>query len=555
MKKFRRIMALLIATVMVLSMGAVAFAEGTGSIKITGVKDGHTYTAYQILKGTAKTTTEGGVEKTELTGLQWGDNVTEAFKTGKGTAAEYAETLTNEAAAKSLAKTLADGQATLLNGNSGTADATNGTATITGLADGYYLVIDTAGTGVAEEDDAFSQYIVQVVAGKEVPVTAKLDVPEFEKKVKDDDYTTDDGAQKTGVSVGVGYNDAADYDIGDDVPFELLGTLPTNYAEYTTYKYEFHDKACDGLDIKADTVKVFVDDNEVTTGFTKTVSDDKHTLDIVFANLKTAVPTATADSKVKVTFDATLNKSAVIGLDGNTNDAYLVFSNNPTDGGNGTSKTPEDEVLVFTYELDVTKVDGANTELKLKDAQFVLSKDRKFVKLDANGKVDGWLDTEPSIYADPAGENYTEAEIKAAAATGVLIADANGKFIVSGLDAGDYELKEIKAPKGYNLLSDAIAVTVKATQKNLQNYKDVDAYNEPNEVLTELKIDVTQDGKKTTGDGNTTTGIVDATVTNNSGATLPSTGGMGTTLFYLVGAVLVIGAGVMLVSRRRMQNM
>ena len=143
MKKFRRMMALLLAMTMVLSMGITAFAAPKTNNKLTinGAKKGHTYTAYQVLSGELKTETVEGETTESLTGIQWGTGVSDAFKTAKGNAAEFAEKLTDEAAAKALAKELATGTGNLGTA-AGSATATaDGTVEITPLADGYYVII------------------------------------------------------------------------------------------------------------------------------------------------------------------------------------------------------------------------------------------------------------------------------------------------------------------------------------------------------------------------------------------------------------------------------
>ena len=171
---------------------------------------------------------------------------------------------------------------------------------------------------------------------------------------------------------------------------------------------------------------------------------------MAFADL-TSVEGVTADKYIIVEYTATLNKDAEIGLPGNPNKVYLEFSNNPNSGGEGdTGKTPEDKVIVFTYELDVTKVDGEDADTKLKDAEFKLyDENGKYAHCDA-GKVTGWADTEEG--------------------GSTLKSDENGLFKVIGLDDGTYWLKETKAPDGYNLITDPIKIEIKATTVNDQDW-------------------------------------------------------------------------------------
>ena len=249
-----------------------------------------------------------------------------------------------------------------------------------------------------------------------------------------------------------------------------------------------------------------------------------------------------------VFYDAVLNENAEIGLPGNENSAYLEFSNNPN--GEGTGRTEEDTVIVFTYELDGTKVDGANHETTLEDAQFVLLNGAKTrVACVANGKFVEWV--EPDDIKDGLTGNDT---LKMGQLTKedfinggglVITSGADGTFKIAGLDDGTYYLREIQAPNGYNLLENDVELVITADTANGQNWNGIAA-----DALTGLTIAV-NDGEPQPG--NTETGIVNVTVENNQGATLPETGGMGTTLFYIIGGLLVVGAGILLVVRIRMK--
>ena len=178
---------------------------------------------------------------------------------------------------------------------------------------------------------------------------------------------------------------------------------------------------------------------------------------------------------------------------------------------------------MFTYELDVTKVDGKDNTKKLEGAQFVLrNSDGQYATLDNNKKISGWVTTKEE--ATP------------------LVSDENGLFSVIGLDDGTYELIETVAPKGYNLLSTPITVIIAAETNHNEEYLGT-----PSNALKTLQITV--DGEP--ADGNTASGIVEATVENNVGAVLPETGGIGTTLFYMFGGIMAAGSALMLVVRRR----
>lgn len=544
MRKVKKLLGLLLAAVMVLAMGVPTFAaSGSYTLTISGASDGHTYEAYQIFAG------DLSENEQTLSNVKWGDGVNgEALLAAlKGTeeeptayqtcmtAADVAKVLESYENNSSEMKAFADiaGQH-LTKTTSGTASAYNEDSksyTISGLAAGYYLVKDKDDS--VPGTDAYTDFILKVV--QNTTVTPKSDVPTVEKKVQEDDKYNQDGGY------GNGYNDVADWNIGDAVPFKLIGTLPTNFADYDIYQYIFHDTLSDGLDLNEGSIKVYYASDKAGTDKTEiplgkyeveapgTEGTDQCSFEVAFADL-TSVEGVTANKYIIVEYTATLNKDAEIGLPGNPNKVYLEFSNNPNSGGEGdTGKTPEDKVIVFTYELDVTKVDGADADTKLEDAEFKLyDENGKYVIVDADGKVIGWADNE--------------------AGGSTLKSDENGLFKVSGLDDGTYWLKETKAPDGYNLITDPIKIEIKATTVNDQDWTAMEG---PADALTALEIKVTVGSTTTSGNGDTESGIVETDIKNNKGAELPETGGMGTTIFYVLGAILVLGAGGLLIVRRR----
>lgn len=185
---------------------------------------------------------------------------------------------------------------------------------------GYYLIKDKDGSVSGTSADTYTTYIVKVVGN--VTITPKSNVPSFEKKVKDTNDTT--GATSD-------WQDSADYDIGDEVPFKLEGTVASNYADYKTYYFAFHDKAEAGLTFNKDSVKVYVGSTLIpSTGYQLVTNPtDGDTFDVVFDNLKN-IAAVHADSKITVEYTATLNDKAVLGNQGNVNTAHLEFSNTPT---------------------------------------------------------------------------------------------------------------------------------------------------------------------------------------------------------------------------------
>ena len=565
MRKAKKLAAVLLSLTMAMLLTIPAFAAENYSITIQNDKTGHTYEAYQIFTGDVSSDAQqgGNVEGPILSNIVWGRGVNgadllaalqeaDAEKYGQcADAADVAEALGAENAAAADAAAFAEIAAEHLTDATGTANApVDGNYVIEGLPAGYYLVKDQDGS-LEGDADAATEYIVQVL-GNVAMEPKDSDIPTVEKKVSEEDYHQDDG-------YGTTYNDVADWDIGDSVPFKLIGSIP-DMSAYDTYEYIFTDTLSNGLTLQEGTVRVYIAvnrDDEVrdytplTEGedYTLTVNNVENgggSFSIDFDDLKTAPYVDQGNRNfVIVTYDATLNANAEIGLDGNPNDVYLEFSNNPN--GDGLGRTAEDTVIVFTYELDGTKVDGENAETKLEGAEFVLlNGGHTRVAHIENGKLVGWINL-PEGYGD---RNYNEIPYETWQAldgtTSVIMTSAaEGAFGVSGLDEGTYYLMEIKAPTGYNLLENALRLDIAAVTANGQNWA-----GDPAAALTALTIDVDRGGAQ---NGDVGTGAVALTVANNQGATLPETGGMGTTLFYVIGGLLVAGAGILLVVRLRMR--
>ena len=540
MKQTRKLLSLLLALAMVCALAATAFAA-TVTVPSDGILKDHTFTAYQIFSGRE----ERGI----LSDVQWGNGInSDNFLAALKADSTYGNLFTNCTEAAAVADVLsanntntalANAVAKLAYANLKEGTGTTLSAPATELADGYYLIVDT--TANVGEGGAYNASLLQVVGN--INIAVKTDAPTVEKKVLE----------------GNTYQDAADYNIGDAVPFRLIGSVP-DMSRYDTYKYIFHDTLSTGLTLNAGSIKVYVADDkagtnksDITSSWTVGTGANGETFTVSCNNIK-AINSVSQGKYIIVEYTATLNQSAEIGLPGNSNKVYLEYSNKPDQSGSGennTGNTPKDEVLVFTYELDTTKISGTEyvkapegtldknkdengyllddngnkIPLKLDGAEFVLSRgtgdSKEYVKLDGNANVIGWT------------KNQSEAT--------VLKSDVNGLFKVIGLDAGTYYLKETKAPAGYNLIQSEIAVVITAT---------IGAGNDGKTTLTNLEV--TAD--RIAGTGDVDSGIVGITIANNKGSTLPETGGIGTTIFYTVGGILVLVAVVLLVTKKRMNG-
>lgn len=490
MKTLKKAMSVLVSLLMIFTFALPAFADSATTYTIKAPANTHQYEIYQIFTGDLS----GNI----LSNVKWGRNGTGTVGNAVDSTIIAELTAVNSKSDREILNVVEP----CANLNSTpVATITNG-ATYSAAA-GYYLIKDKDNT--VSGADTYTTYIVKVV--NDVTITPKGNVPSFEKKVKDINDTTDTDASA--------WQDSADYDIGDKVPFKLEGTVASNYDDYKTYYFAFHDKAEAGLTFNKDSVKVYVDSKEITSGYNvETSPADKDTFDVVFDNLKT-ITDVRADSKITVEYTATLNDKAVLGNQGNVNTAHLEFSNNPNKvhGGSGkpeTGNTPEDSVIVFTYQVVVNKT-KANGDA-LSGAEFTLEKVHK----------DG---TKTSITAVKSNGDTT--------------------FTFKGLDDGDYILTETVTPATYNTI-EPIRFTVTADHKITWNGEA------RNTILTSLTGNVTSGTADFMPDK--TEGSLTTKVINQSGATLPGTGGIGTTIFYVIGGLLMAAAAVLLITKKRMNS-
>lgn len=495
-------MALLAAFALVLAMAVPAFAD-EAKYKITIKNSVGTYEAYQIFKG--------DLEKNVLSNIEWGTGVTEAGKNafeGK-TAAQVAKTLeNNETAAKVFATEISKYLGTV---------AGEGTDEITGLSAGYYLIKNESVNG----NEAYTDFILEVV--KDVEITPKGQKPTLEKQIKHNDG-------EWGV--------VGDNQIGDTVEFRTITTVP-NTTGYTKYDYEIHDEMSVGLtsnvtDASGITIKIDDNDNKELERSYYTVTVDANKFCVKVDILK-----AIKEGKIKegdklyTYYSGVLNKDAKVYDEGNQqNGACLLYSTNPHNEADW-SKSPAVRVYDWTFKMNVQKVDGANPDKKLEDAKFVLSKSGtvNLGTIDENGTPAETENLIKLVY-DSAKKTYRVATASDKNITYVMTA---GDITIKGLDdAENYYLYETKAPAGYNRLTEPVKFKINAT------------YNETGDHYEAVSTKV--------GDAEAAVTGLKVSVENNAGTTLPSTGGMGTTVFYVVGGGLMAVAVVLLVTKKRMEN-
>ena len=548
MKTMKKMLTLVLALLMVVSLALPAMAADTYTITIEGSKSntnaesakGHTYEAYQILTGTMS---DAGLN---LGNPEWGANVNVATflpalkaDTYYGTGTENifsAVTTAKEFAAVVAASTFTVAQLEHLAGllhqhlQGAPVDVSEETAPPYKLEveAGYYLIKDKDNSLTGLDKD-YTDIILHI--SQDVTVYHKGSVPTIEKTVSE---------------ANSAYYESIEMAMQREYYYKLVGTLPSDFDDYTEYEYNFVDTMSAGITfVDADpskagdqlvsaiavysstsTEETLVQDAGYTVEVVKN-ADNTTTLKVKFADLKhDAKHPFQAGDKIIIIYKAKLNENAVVGGKGNDNTAYLEYSNNPN--GEGTGKTSSDGGKVYTYGINLTKVDGKTPDTKLEGVKFILYREilqsggtyiYKYAKVNASGAITEWADNE-------------------ADAT-VLTTDANGQITVKGLDSGViYSLKETSTLDGYNQILDPINIHLTAEKTG-----DVvtRVWMEDNTHVTDIASYVV--GSDVIG--------VQFNVPNYMGDVLPSTGGVGTTIFYILGAVMALGATLLLITKKR----
>lgn len=515
MKNVKKLLSILVVLTLVLSLGATAFAA---EITLPDEAKDHTMVAYQIFAGAQNE--QSATDQLGVTG--WGANISEPDTFLVAMAAAYPEGgfeagMTAVEAAEAIGKlaSTSDASVNVALGNAiAAAVKAQGIAGVTfqdGKADlgtGYWVIVDE--TTELPANESRSTVLLEVV-GKALTLQDKIDQPTVDKKA--------DGV------------DAEVKGLGDTVTFTLTATLPENYADYASYFLAFHDTMDAGLTFKAvssvacGAATANVKTEEAAGYELVELPTDGCTFEVKLANVKDIFPQAKAGDTITVTYTAEVNSNAVVK---NENDVKLEYSENPAKTeDHGT--TPEETVVVFTFQLHGTKVEPGEEEgtyKPLEGASFTL-----YMK-DATGDYE---------YNGEMYKVYRE-QVKAE-----LQEDGSYAFAFDQLGKGEYLLVETVVPDGYNKAPDIY-------------FKVVDTYGTDEQVNGAEVQDA--DGNKIDTNGaaivfgaeGTVDGVIDEQVINNSGLELPETGGIGTTIFYVIGAILVAGAVILLVTRKRMSG-
>lgn len=533
-KAIKKLLAALLAVAMVCAMAIPAFAYDTEE----DIDKNHCYDAFQIFKGDV---TGNDTDGFKISNVGWGSSIAHpneflAQLTKDSTiGGEFETNFTAQEAVAVISKwhdsdnnsiafarcvcnyVYSDGaSAPVLQGGH-----TNGFEL---KEAGYYLIVDTSSFSSDANNDsyhAYNSFLLKVNKDHyHVQIKPKVVKPTVEKKVYDNDDNSTSGDNN-------GWGSSADHAINEEFKFRLIAKLPASegraYDYYNKYTVCFNDTLSAGITFdKLDTVEITNGDGGASqaidaANYTLTPNDPQSFFKLSIDDVKTCVPDLNKGATITVTYTAHLNENAAVnGSAENKNSVRLQYSNNPRpDGeywGYTPNYTPESEVYVYTYQLNNTKYhDTAEKGNELKDVGFRLYSDKAChdedeIKLKMND--DGTYSRDFS----------TEGK-------GVeMLSNKDGQFNVKGLDAGTYYLRETKTPDGYSACPDT-KIVISAT------------HDEHNVSLS--------------GESNLNNKIINKKA---GGITLPSTGGIGTTLFYVVGGGLMVAAIVLLVTKKRMEN-
>lgn len=523
------------------AMAAVTYGTGSITINKTNKNGAVTYDGYQIFKANVTdddTNSTGKVEKN----IAWANDSVKTAVEKVIKAEGYAGTTAEDAATfistkvtntnnttKVDATSFANKLAKAVDGLTAETSVTPGTAAT--LNEGYWLfVTDTTATDSKKDTIGTSPIFAVVGGATAVTVTEKssVDVPTVTKKVKNDASSAD-------------YTSVADSQVGQNLTYQLTGTVADNINTYDTYKYNFSDVLSAGLTADAKSVKVTIGEKEVSTdSYTKNYDTTSNTLTVDFTDLKSAKDTSgtaisvTTGTKVVVTYTAKLDptKTVTFGGAGNDNTVTLTYSNNPHSTGTGTS-TPS-SAKTFTYQLVLHKVDRT-TEKNLSGAKFTIQ---------ATGADEG------------AGTQYVQKDGTLGTDTYEFTTADDGTIDVKGLDAGTYTVHETTAPSGYDTVTDftfEIKPTYDQTGATLTKLENV--LTATDSVIAGDTNGVTTDNVLTASGKNaadTTTGTVKITVGDAKRSSMPLTGMDGVTFTWIAGGtVLVIGMANLIRMKRK----
>lgn len=511
---------------------AAAATTGTGTITVNANKnvsgDTTSISGYQIFTADVIDGTTGSLATKTVSNIDWASDtvatiVNEQIKAVDGT---YAGTTAQEAADWLSANASGTGTATIVSssdafGKIASALRAAGVSatpvpldTATTLSSGYWLFVTTTGSTSGAIDQVGTAPIYAVVGGSAVTVDQKSDLPTVNKYVQND-------------AAGSSWKSYADSQMSQSINYKLVGTVADVISSYDTYHYYFTDVLGSGLTYDDGSVKVTVSESGSTTettvnaaSYTASLASDTNTLTVDFPDLKKITSesgsaiTVDANTVVTVYYTAHLNANAVMASEHNDNTVTLTYSNNP--GVNSEGSTTPATVRDYSYQLNLTKVDSANSTTTLAGANFTIQ---------ATGADEG------------AGTQYVQADGSLGTDAHEFTTDASGNIVVKGLDAGTYTVVETKAPDGYNTVKDF-------------TFTILPVYSDATGDLTRLTAST--NSSSVVAGVDESTDAVNVVVMDKAGISLPLTGQAGITIAWVAGgALLVLGVAHLVRSRRR----
>ncbi len=562
--KFKRILSIILCAVMLLGLSvSVMAADPTTTVTITGVST-HEYKGYELLNASV-----GSGKFAYTINPKYKDIIVDAlqvidpaFPDGEAddviieriAAISTPEDMNHFSNA--IYRAIQDDPATY------THDAYWASAT-TDLDQGYWLIAHVADlSGSTTETN--SVVMIDTVGDEAVTIAAKPDRLNDEKLVDDENDSIK--APVSGNEDGEEWNTSADYDIGDLVPYEITGQFPNDVTQYKYYSFKIVDTASAGLTYKPDTFQLYVNgvlrtlgvkgaadkdfwyeiDTATNTlyvypayGYTTNAGVDKEANKDNGGDFLKTFPTGTDHSDINSStftfnYSCLLNENAIVGGTGNKNEQKIVFSNNPY--GDTFGETLPNIPVVFTYTFIVNKVDTSGNPLA--GATFALE---KFVAVDTEGRSDDQMVT-AGYFKHPMANSWGKWVVVDRL---TVSGEKNHVFSFKGLDDGYYKLVEKEAPAGYHKIAD-LEFHIVATHG-----PDVGAGG----AIKVLDLKATfKNSALPNIDGDETNGTLTVNIENRTGSELPSTGGMGTTILYIAGAVLVLAALVILVAKKRVAS-
>ena len=527
-KVIKKLLAALLAVAMLCAMAVPAFAYDTEEVRAH-----HSFEAFQIFQGDVSD------DNTKISNVKWGKNITnstdflEKLTADPTISGEFNNPTTAQDVLAVISKwhdsddnSIAFARFVCHYLYSGAVDpgtsipSSGDVVEIPEDGAGYYLIVDTTDFSTGDSYHAYNSFLLKVNKGKfNLPIKPKFVKPTVEKKVYDNDNND--------ISSAGGWGSSADHAINEKFKFQLIAKLPASsdraYDYYDNYTVRFTDTLSDGITFdKLDKVEIA----NVNGGNPQVIDAANYTRNpnvsqsfkLSIDNVKTCAAAAGLNlnegATITVTYTAHLNEKAyvniAVGGTDNKNRVYLEYSNNPRIS-TSLDHTPESEVRVYTYQLNNTKYHDDDTQgNELEGAGFKLYSD-------ADCKNEVKLYQKDNFYfpiKDATDKDAVE----------MMISGQDGQFNVKGLDAGTYYLRETNPPKDYSACDDT-KIVISAT------------HDEHNVNLS--------------GESNLNNKIINKKA---GGITLPSTGGIGTTIFYVVGGGLMVAAIVLLVTKKRMEN-